>query len=401
MISFDFFKYMLPAFDMWRIKPLQAILSMAGVAIGIAGFVVVVAMGQGARQEFSRAVGVLGTNTVIINSTSKDGQPQLNSSMLSSLERLMGHELSAMAPVLHQYTNAYNNRQQQRVQLVGTNTVYRDVFSLSLEEGRFIAPYDVHHRQRVAVLGREAALALFSTSRVSGRTLRLGREWFTVIGVLAADNLPTLKLSSLQTSDSAQSIYVPLTVMTPKAVNDLDFSQLLLKFANDLRIPAATPLLRRIIGASQFEQQKLEMIVPYELLIRKKQFQGMLEIFLLGISSIILVVGIAGVLNVMLVSVNTRRSEIGLRRAVGATRFDILQQFMVEGVMLAVTGGCAGLLAGWGLGVIVAGWFGLPVIFDLQTIFTGFVTALIAGVLSASYPAIKAASLNPVDALRS
>ena len=88
----------------------------------------------------------------------------------------------------------------------------------------------------------------------------------------------------------------------------------------------------------------------------------MLEVFLLGISTIILAVGVAGVLNVMLVSVNTRRSEIGLRRAVGATRIDILQQFMVEGVILAVIGGCAGLLAGWGLGVIVASWFGLPVI---------------------------------------
>jgi len=385
---------------MWKIRPLQAILSMAGIAIGIAGFVVVVAMGQGARQEFARAVGALGTNTVIVNSTSEDGLPQLNSAMLFSLQRLMGHELSAMAPVLHKYTNVYINRKQQRAHLVGSNAVYREVFSLALADGRFLAPYDVHRRQRVAVLGYDVAMALFSTSRVSGRTLRIGNEWFTVIGVLAADNLPGLKLSSLQASDSSQSIYIPLTVMTPKAVNDLEFSQLLLKFTNDLRIPAATPLLHRVFGASQFEQQKLEMIVPYELLIKKKQFQAMLEVFLLGISTIILAVGVAGVLNVMLVSVNTRRNEIGLRRAVGATRIDILQQFMVEGVILAIIGGSIGLFAGWGLGIVVASWFELPIVFDLKTILSGLVISLLAGVLSAIYPAIKAASLKPVEALR-
>ena len=401
MISLNFVRYILPAFDMWKIKPLQAILSMAGIAIGIAGFVVVVAMGQGARQEFTRAVGVLGTNTVIVNSTSEDGLPQLNSAMLFSLQRLMGHELSAMAPVLHKYANAYINRKQQRVHLVGTNAIYREVFSLALASGRFLAPYDVHRRQRVAVLGRDAALALFSTTRAIGRTLRLGKNWYTVIGVLATDELPALKLSSLQTADSGKSVYIPLTVMTPKAVNDLEFSQLLLKFTEDVRITAAIPLLHRIFGASRFKQQELEMIVPYELLIKKKQFQHMLELFLLGISTIILAVGVAGVLNVMLVSVNSRRSEIGLRRAVGATRIDILQQFMVEGVILAVIGGSIGLLAGWGMGVMVANWFELPVEFDLQAILAGFVISLLAGLISAIYPALKAASLNPVEALRS
>lgn len=401
MINLDFFRYILPAFGMWKIKPLQAILSMAGIAIGIAGFVVVVAMGQGARLEFVQAVGMLGTNTVIVNSTSNDGMPQLNSAMLSSLQRLMGEELSALAPVLHQHTNAFINRNQQRVHLVGTNADYRDVFSLTVENGRFLAPYDLQRRQRVAVLSRDAALTLFSSTRITGRTLRIGNDWFTVIGVLAADDLPKVKLSRQQTTDGGQSIYVPLTVLTPKSVNDLEFGQLLLKFTSDLRIPAATPLLHRIFGASQFDQQKLEMIVPYELLIKKKQFQTMLEVFLLGISTIILAVGVAGVLNVMLVSVNTRRSEIGLRRAVGATQIDILQQFMVEGVILAVIGGCLGLIAGWGLGVIVASWFELPVVYDLQTILTGFIIALLAGILSATYPAIKAAGLNPVEALRS
>jgi putative ABC transport system permease protein len=90
-----------------------------------------------------------------------------------------------------------------------------------------------------------------------------------------------------------------------------------------------------------------------------------------------------------------------LRRAVGATQIDILQQFLVEGVILAVIGGCLGLIAGWGLGVIVASWFELAVVYDLQTILTGFIIALLAGVLSATYPAIKAAGLNPVEALRS
>ena len=397
----DIFNYVLPAFKMWQVKRLQALLSIAGITIGVMGFVVVVVRGQGARQEFARAVGVLGTNTVIVNSTSADGLPQLNSNMLFSLEKLMGHELSAMAPVQHEYRTAYVNRKSQRVRLVGSNAAYSEVFSLALASGRFLTPYDLRHRQRVAVLGHESAMELFATTQVSGQMLRLGKEWFTVIGVLATDKLPAMKLSGFQTPDTGRSIYIPMTVMTPKAIDDLEFSKLLLKFVDDHRIPAAMPLLQRIFGTGRFKQQQLELIIPYQLLIKKKQFQHMLEIFLLGISSIILTVGIAGVLNVMLVSVNTRRSEIGLRRAVGATRNDILQQFMVEGLLLAVVGGTAGLLAGWGLGLIVTSLFDLPVLFDLQTIFTGFIIAVLAGVLSATYPAIKAAGLHPVEALRS
>jgi putative ABC transport system permease protein len=386
---------------MWQVKRLQALLSIAGIAIGVMGFVVVVAMGQGARQEFSRAVGVLGTSTVIVNSTSADGLPQLNSQMLATMKKLMGHELSAMAPVKQAYRTAYMQRKSQRVRIVGTSSAYRDVFSLALTNGRFLAPYDLQNRQRVAVLGHDMAMALFATTRANGQLFRLGREWFTVIGVLATDRSPLTKLSGYQTPDTSRSIYIPLTVMTPKAVDDLQFSKLLLKFADDQRIPVVIPLLQRIFGASRFSQQKLELIIPYQLLIKKKQFQNMLELFLLGISSIILTVGIAGVLNVMLVSINTRRSEIGLRRAVGATRNDILQQFMVEGLMLAIVGGTAGLLAGWGLGFIVSNWFDLPVLFDSQTVLTGFAIALLAGVLSATYPAIKAAGLHPVEALRS
>jgi putative ABC transport system permease protein len=321
--------------------------------------------------------------------------------MLFSLEKLMGHELSAMAPVQHEYRTAYVNRKSQRVRLVGSNAAYSEVFSLAMASGRFLTPYDLRHRQRVAVLGHESAMELFATTQVSGQMLRLGKEWFTVIGVLATDKLPALKLSGFQTPDTGRSIYIPMTVMTPKAIDDLEFSKLLLKFADDQLIPAAIPLLQRIFGTGRFKQQQLELIIPYQLLIKKKQFQHMLEIFLLGISSIILTVGIAGVLNVMLVSVNTRRSEIGLRRAVGATRNDILQQFMVEGLLLAVVGGTAGLLAGWGLGLIVTSLFDLPVLFDIQTIFTGFIIAVLAGVLSATYPAIKAAGLHPVEALRS
>ena len=394
------FSYIYPAFKMWQVKRLQALLSIAGIAIGVMGFVVVVAMGQGARQEFSRAVGVLGTNTVIVNSTSSDGLPQLNSEMLFSLKKLMGNELHAMAPVQHEYRNAYINRKSKRVRIVGTSSAYRKVFSLAIASGRFLAPYDLRHRQRVAVLGHETAMELFATSQVNGQMLRLGKEWFTIIGVLSTDKLPVMKLSGFEMPDIAHSIYVPMTVMTAEAVDDLEFSQLMLKFVDDQRIPAATPLLQRVFGAGRFMQHKLEMIIPYELLIKKKQFQNMLEVFLLGISSIILAVGIAGVLNVMLVSVNTRRSEIGLRRAVGATKSDIIQQFMIEGVLLAVIGGSVGLLAGWGIGIIVASWFDLPVLFDSRTISTGFIVALLAGVISATYPAIKAAELHPVEALR-
>ncbi len=400
MSSADLFRYILPAINMWRIKRLQALLSIAGIAIGVAGFVVVVAMAQGAREEFSRAVGVLGTGTVIVNSTAADDSPQLNSEMLFNLKRLVGHELSAMAPVQHEYRTAYLNRKQQRVRLVGTSASYREVFSLAMASGRFLAPYDLQHRQRVAVLGRDIAIDLFSTTQVTGRMLRLGKEWFTVVGVLGSNKLPLIKLASFQTPDTSRAIYIPMTVMSARAVDDLAFSQLLLKFAEDQRIPAATPLLHRIFGASRFKQQKLELIIPYELLIKKKQFQNLLELFLLGISTIILAVGVTGVLNVMLVSVNTRRSEIGLRRAVGATKNDILQQFMVEGVLLAVIGGSIGLFVGWGLGSVVTSWFELPVVFDIQTILTGFFVAFLAGVLSTIYPAIKAAGLRPVEALK-
>ncbi len=400
MHSSGIFRYVQPAISMWQIKRLQAVLSILGIAIGVAGFVVVVAMGQGAREEFSRAVGVLGTNTVIINSTANDDSPQLSSEMLFNLQRLMGHELVAMAPVQHQYRNAYSRQRQYRARVIGTSSAYREVYSLGMARGRFLAPYDIQRRQRVAVLGQDMALTLFASTRVEGRVFRLGKDWFTVIGVLGDNALPMKKLAGFQAPDAGQSIYIPITAMSAADKDHLVFSQLMLKYVDELRIPASTPLLHRIFGAARFKQQKLELIIPFELLIKKKQFQALLELFLLGISTIILAVGVTGVLNVMLVSVNTRRNEIGLRRAVGATKNDILQQFMVEGVLLALIGGSIGLLAGWGMGWLLTSWFGLPVVFDIKTLLTALVVAVLAGVVSTIYPAIKAAKMHPVEALR-
>ena len=391
-------RYLWLAIRLWNVQRLQAILSASGIAIGVAGFVVVIAMSQGAREELARITDLLGTSTLVIRST--NDERSLTLAQLERLQHLLGPQLLAAAPLARQWAAIGAGALRDRTRIVATSADYRKIHNLSMRQGRFLSALDMHRQQRVCVLGPGIAEKLFPAGNAAGATLYIGQELYRVVGVLSGSHLSGNSLDAYGLPQLEQAILVPLTTFANRPAETIDFEQMLVKMARDDLILPALPVLQRFLGKQHFEEDSLELIIPLERLQRKRHWQRTLEYLLFGISAIVLGIGTAGMANVMLVSVNTRRREIGLRRALGATRKHILQQFMAEGLVLAAAGGIAGTALGWALGRLLQVSFDMAIRFDVAGSAAALLIALLAGVLSSAYPARKAANTRPVDALR-
>jgi putative ABC transport system permease protein len=396
-----YYQYLWPALRLWNIKRLQALLSTSGIAIGISGFVIVIAMSQGARKELEKITDILGTNTLIVRSTaSTPARHELTLDQLVGLKALLPEDIHAIAPVHQSYRNVNAGKVWHKIRILATNKDYRQIYKLSTLEGRFLSDFDVRRRQRVCILGWESAQTLFPSGNSLGNSLRIDNELYKVVGVLAPEQMPNIELTHFQLPELDQVVIVPLTTLSADSPEHTRFEELLLKLRNDNIVSPAAPILKRYFGEQSFRGNSFELVIPFELLHKKMRWQKTLEYLLLGISAIVLVVGIAGMMNVMLISVNARKNEIGLRRAIGATRNNILQQFLTEGLVLAAAGGFSGIAIGWLVASLIHAWFSMAMQFDLYSALAGIGIALAAGALSVTYPALKAASIHPVTALR-
>jgi len=394
-------RYLWPALRLWNIHRLQALLSASGIAIGISGFVIVIAMAQGAREELAKITDMLGTSTLVVRSTaSGSAQHVLTLNQLVRLKALLPEEIHALAPVHQSYRNINAGKMWQKIRVLGTNKDYRLIYKLSTVEGRFISDYDTQRRQRICVLGWESARTLFPSGNSLGNSVRIDQELYKVVGVLAPGQIPNIELSNFQLPELDQIAIVPLTTLSAESPEHTRFEELLVKLRNDYVVSPVAPVLKRHLGRQDFRTNSLELVIPFELLRKKMHWQKTLEYLLLGISLIVLVVGIGGMMNVMLIGVNTRKNEIGLRRAIGATRSNILQQFLTEGLVLAMAGGLSGIAIAWLVGTSIHVWFSMAMHFDFYSALTGIAIAMVAGTLSAMYPALKAASIQPATTLR-
>ena len=394
-------QYLWHALRLWNVQRLQALISATGIAIGISGFVIVIAMAQGARKELEKITEMLGTNTLIVRSTAGiSGQDELTLNQLVKLKNLLPNEIHALAPVRQSYRNVNAGRVWKNIRVIATNEDYRMIYKLFTVAGRFLSDFDMHRRQRVCILGWESARTLFPSGNSLGNSVWIDNELYKVVGVLAPGQIPNIELTNFQLPELDQVAIVPLTTFSADSPEQSRFEELLVKLRNDYVASPMVPVLKRYFGTQSFRDNSLELVIPYELLYKKLRWQKTLEYLLLGISSIVLVVGIAGMMNVMLIGINARKNEIGLRRAIGATRNNILQQFLTEGLVLAIAGGLSGIAIGWLVGTSIHAWFGMAMQFDQFSALTGIVIALVAGTLSAMYPALKAASVHPATALR-
>jgi putative ABC transport system permease protein len=283
---------------------------------------------------------------------------------------------------------------------IGTTPSYRDAARLEVAAGRFLAELDVSDRKRVAVLGAQAARALFPLGSPLGQAVRLGGDWYQVVGVLEGRASPRGRGAAIRARDLNRAVLVPLPSLDrgrdrrPGGVDEIVFRVA----SPEAVVPAAgvaQALVRRATGG-----EPLEVVVPREILRQRERTQRVFNVVTGAVAAISLLVGGIGIMNIMLASVAERTREVGIRRAVGARRRDVALQFLVESSLLTVSGGLLGSVLGLVGAQLIQAFAGWPTAVHPLMLAAALVVALGVGIGFGLYPAWHAAGLDPVEALR-
>jgi putative ABC transport system permease protein len=389
---------------------LRSILTILGIIIGVGAVIAMLAVGQGAESTITGSISGIGTNLLFVYSGnfSNPDVRNVKEITMDDAEALLDHyqapSVADVAPMVDGTLEVTANGEKKTSSINGVTPGYQTVRNAELTEGTFITEENLLGRASVAVIGVDVAKALFDrTDGLVGESIRIDGQPFRIIGVLKSkggsafgseDNVVLVPLSTAQmrllhkNSDEIDMLLVQATsAETVSLASD--------EIANILRVRHRTKV--GMDDFTVFSQQDFVSVA--------QTITGVFTIFLGGIAGISLLVGGIGIMNIMLVSVTERTREIGLRKALGARRRDILIQFLTESSLLSLFGGIIGIGLGWLISVIVgeiAAASGSPfnplISFDAILLATLFSTAV--GLFFGLYPANRAANLEPVEALR-
>ena len=403
------------ALDTLRTNKLRSSLTILGIVIGVTTVIVISSVVNGLNNSVQGVVESLGSNVLFVFRfpvfTSRPTSEMLTRKQLTYDDAIAMAQLphvTAVSPVLQfvdrsspfgggPNTAKGNGRSVSNVQLEGASPADLQVANLDILDGRFFTDSDMERASKVAVLGHDTAEALFGLHDAVGKEVTVGGEIFTIIGV--RDREKTAFGGGKNPDDNM--IFMPLTTFRHMHPEILDY-WITLKYddAKNLGVvqDELTELLRRRRKVPNDKPDNFAIFGLDTLTRLWNNITGGLFLLLFALSSVALMVGGVGVMNIMLVSVTERTREIGVRKAIGATRSTIMAQFTLEAVTLCAVGGLVGVLLGSGIGTALR--FLLPSQVSALWIAVGFGSSCAIGLLFGIYPAYKAASLNPIEALR-
>ena len=368
---------------------LRSVLTMLGIIIGVSSVIVLVAMAQGSTTNVTSQINQLGTNLITVNTFGTD--LALTDDKIAKLGKLNG--VKDIAPVISGRVNVKKDRTTSQVSLTGTTASYETVRNANVSEGRFINDLDIEYRQKIAVLGATTAETFFGTENPVGQYIQIEGTSYKVVGVLAS------KGTSLgQSGDDV--VVVPLST-GERLVKSTSINQVYIQGKSEQQVDYVMTEVEMEM-ATLFPNKSDSYTVNNEkdLMDTMSSVSNTMTMMLGGIASISLLVGGIGIMNIMLVSVSERTKEIGIRKAIGAKRRDVLLQFLIEAAVLSSLGGIIGILLGLGIGKILSSALSMTVSFSSSVVLMSFLFSVVVGVVFGVFPANKASKLNPIQALR-
>ncbi len=391
---------------------MRTALTMLGIVIAVAGVISMSSFSLGSKQKQADQIRALGANMVRVADNQLEGEklsrariagsPGLSLSDMELItERVPGIEKAAAAREIKLNVVA-DSKRPLVPRIVGVSGDYLEVNNLGIAYGRFIDDADQDACARVAVLGHVLAEHMGGREAL-GKQLLLGGTPYRIIGTLANRNVDTEGLEATGASDANYDMLVPLrTILKRTRALDMrsELDEIHLQLESEDVLREAGVAIRRLLNATHVGQEDFKLVVPLDLLKQKQQSQRLLDILTICISSIALVVGGIGIMNIMLASVTERTREIGIRRAVGGTQRDILYQFLSESVLIALTGGLAGIILALAVVAATCTFFDLPIVVSPVMVLVSVLASTATGLGFGLYPAAKAAAENPVEALR-
>jgi putative ABC transport system permease protein len=387
---------------------------MLGMIFGVAAVVAMLSIGAGAQQEVMAFIEQLGVRNLIVeareasNWESLQKVRKISPGLTFQDFRVIRANLTGIsaATARKRFTPAkLIPKPQGEVPVVyGVSTGYLAIANLRVVHGRFFDDAENDAGTAVAVLGEAVAASLFGVEDPLGRYVKVNDQWFLVIGVAGPQLSVQSDVAGLPAQDRNNLIYVPLNAAIFRLEDNQsqykdEIDGIYLQLESSSSIPSSAALLRGLLNASHGEAGDFAIVSPAELLAQQRRTQRIFEMVMVAIASISLLVGGIGIMNIMLASVMERTREIGVRRAIGARRRDVIRQFLIETTIISLAGGVMGIIVGVGLSQLIGYLAGWSTIVTTTSIVLAFVVSVGIGVVFGLYPAARAASLDPVKAL--
>ncbi|AEY65348.1 ABC transporter permease [Clostridium sp. BNL1100] len=371
----------------------RSFLTMLGVIIGVGSVITAVAFAQGSTKSITDSIEGLGSNLISINITGRNSNRNITYDELKTFADQNSKDISMIAPVVNGSMTLKAGTKSRNSTVIGTSEEYEYIRSRHVQSGRFILSFDNDYKLKTAVIGTAVASDLFEGQNPVGQTLKINGQVFKVVGVLQ-------QIDGGQDSSSDDQVIIPVTVAQRLSKNSR-ISNFTVQAADADSVETTMAKLNVYLTGIYGSTDAFTVTNQAQMLSTLNSITDTLMVVLGGIAAISLIVGGIGIMNIMLVSVTERTREIGIRKAIGAKRKNIMIQFLIEAVMITGIGGALGILIGLFCIRFIIGGFNITTpVYSPFWMMLSFGISLGVGVIFGMFPAYKAARLNPIEALR-
>ena len=369
---------------------MRSFLTMLGIIIGVLAVTLLVSVVQGATGQVTSQIASMGSNLLTVSVTDTRANLYLTMDDLAALQGKDGVALTA--PLVTTSAEVAGDGESQSATVQGVTPNYFTITDLNVQTGRLLGQTDIDNRTHVALIGVDLAEELFGAGNVVGQTITIADRTFTIVGLLEEQG------SSL-TGSQDERVLIPFTT-AQRMTQNTQMTAFYASAESSDTVAQAESTLNRFMYAALGNEDAYTIYNQSALLDAMDEVLGTMSLLLGGIAGISLLVGGIGIMNIMLVSVTERTREIGIRKAIGAQRWDILVQFLIEAIVLSLLGGLIGLALGMAGAALLTTYMGMTIQVSLGVAAIAIGFSVLVGVVFGVYPAAKASRLHPIEALR-
>jgi len=410
---------------------LRSVLTTLGIVFGVSSVIAMLAIGEGASREAQEQIARLGSRNIIIKTVKPPQEQRAGQESQTYLEYGLTYkdaerirntipQVEVIVPLRRISQQAWYRNRRVAIEVIGTVPWYTEIAPIRVLEGRFLTGVDMDHKQPVCIVDEAVAEELFAVDEPVGRYVKIHGEYYRVVGVVSAQPLITgnaqlgeaLQAANDQAGGIAGGVYIPLTAVRSRfgetklqfgggsgQIEKVELQEITVKVGSLGQVLATRDILDGLLN--RFHKKKdYQIVIPLELMRQAARTKRIFRIVLGSIAAISLLVGGIGIMNIMLATVSERTREIGVRRAMGARRRDIVGQFLTETVMLSLGGGVLGILLGALIPFLVTYFAKMPTVITGWSLILAFGISGSVGVIFGLYPAYRAANMDPVKSLR-